>query len=144
MIKRLILFFMAAFLILSFLNGCKTKRDKAKIEITVDQDPIRLTYDQALEKWHCSFYAFLTETNGVGCTLGQVALDVGGRAVATELNAGRIAPFARKTIHFEGYKTRTMNDTPGSHCEVVITAVGEDDNGNPIRDSNTFSGQYIF
>ena len=131
-------------LFILFFIACKNSpsspeiKKRAKINVTVDPDPILLHWDSDLNQGNFQCKFIMTEKNGVGVNISKFAIGfVYEKKVWGEwvLFQGRLEPFGTKTVTAGGGVIRSLD-------EIRVTVNGKDDNGNELNIKITFSVEW--
>ena len=131
--KRIWISLLLSIILIIVLSGCSGLPKTAKINITIDPNPV--PYDTEDELWR--FNMVLSESNGVGVTLTSIRLDSYNQA--EELYYTQLLYEEDIIDWFESNYLpafSTLSDWiwySGTGKYTIITVAGVDDNDNPIE-----------
>ncbi len=131
--KRIWISLLLSFILIVVLSGCSGLPKTAKINITIDPNPV--PYSSENENW--SFDIVLDESNGVGVTLISIRFDIYDQA--EELVNTQILYEEDIIDWFESNYLPAFSSLSsgtwytGTDKYAIITIAGVDDNDNPIE-----------
>ena len=131
--KRIWISLLLSFILIIVLTGCSGLPKTAKINITIDPNPV--PYDSENEKW--IFNLILSESNGVGVTLISIRFDCYDQEeeyLHTQIldEEDIIDWFDSNYLPAFSALSRWIGHTCTSKY-TIIAVVGVDDNDNPIE-----------
>ena len=130
--KRIWISLLLSIILVVVLSGCSGLPKTAKINITIDPNPV--PYDTEDELWW--FNVILSESNGVGVTLTSIKFDLYDQA--EELVHTQILYEEDITDWFESNYLPAFSAlsawiwNTNINIYLILTVSGVDDNGNPI------------
>ena len=131
--KKIWISLLLSFILIIVLSGCSGLPKTAKINITIDPNPMPCSSEDG--KWHCTM--IISESNGVGVTLTSIRFDSYDQA--EELYYTQFLYEEDIIDWFESNYIPAFSMLQsgivwsGSRKYIAVTIEGVDDNNNPIE-----------